>query len=138
MEINCARCGEAVKPRQVGQRFCSKECRQKAQRSRSRGEPESGIVSSATVVQLHAGGGVASVVASTRAALSEAGRGDTYLGQAALAAAERLDGARAVNGYAAVLKEYRDTMREAMADVEQHADTADELRAAALRVIGGA
>src|SRR6266702_1836388 len=132
MEINCARCGKAFKPRQAGHRFCSKECRQKAQRSRSRGEPESGM-GSATVVQLHAGGAVASVVASTRAALSEAGRRDTYLGQAALAAAERLDGARAVNGYAAVLKEYRDTMREAIADVEQHADTADELRAAALR-----
>jgi hypothetical protein len=90
------------------------------------------------VVDLPRVGAAASVVSATRAELAAAGRLDHYLGQAALAAAERLDSSRAVQGYAATLKEYRDTMREAMADVEQHADTADVLRAAALRVIGGA
>jgi len=80
----------------------------------------------------------ASVVAATRAELAAVGRLETHLGQAALAAADRLDTSRAVQGYSGLLKEYRDTMREAMRDVEQHADAADQIREAALRLIAGA
>jgi hypothetical protein len=54
-----------------------------------------------------------------------------------MAAAERLDSSRAVQGYSGLLKEYRDTMREAMADVERDADTADQIREAALKLITG-
>ena len=43
-----------------------------------------------------------------------------------------------VDVFAALVRELRDTMVEAVKDVEQHADTADELRTAALRLIGGA
>ena len=130
----CARTGCDEHVPSARATYCSGACQKAVARARSRGEMGDGR----NVVGLPRVGAISSVVAATRTELAAAGRLDNYLGQAALAAAERLDGSRAVQGYAAMLKEYRDTMREAVADVEQHADTADELRTAALRLIGGA
>jgi hypothetical protein len=41
-------------------------------------------------------------------------------------------------GFAALVRELRDTMVEAVKDVEEHADAADAIRAAALRLLGAA
>lgn len=124
----CDVCGERYQAKRPSSRYCSARCRNRKARQ---GLPD------AEVVRLDVEGAVSSVAAATRAELAAAGRLETSLGQAAMAAAIRLDASRAVQGYAAMLKEYRDTMREAMADVEAKADTADELREAALRLISG-
>jgi hypothetical protein len=128
----CARCGKRL-PARSRRRFCDDDCKQAAYRARKSGRPESltGVVVNLPVK-------VSNVVAATRAELEAADQLSTHLGQAALALAERIDNATAVMGFAALVRELRDTMVEAVKDVEQHADTADVLRAAALRVIGGA
>ena len=95
-------------------------------------------MSGGNVVDLPGGAVAASVVAATRVELAAAGRLSTHLGQAALALADRIDNARAVMGFAALVKEYRDTMRVALEDVEVNDDGAlSKIQADALRLIAG-
>lgn len=114
--------------------YCSGACGKAAARARGRGEG----VPPGNVVDMPGAAGVASVVTATRAELAAAGRLDSHLGQSALALADRIDNARAVMGFAALVNELRETMAEAVKDVEQRSDTADQIRESALRLIGGA
>jgi hypothetical protein len=71
-----------------------------------------------------------STVSKVRAALTEAGRLDTYLGAAAVQLAERIDNATAVMGFAALVKELRSTMDAALAGAEKaEPDAVDQLAA---------
>lgn len=132
-ERNCDVCGKAYKTKRPdSSKYCGSRCRNR--RARDAGPPDDG-----NVVNLPGQQAVASVVAASRAELAAAGRLDTHLGQAALALAERIDNARAVMGFAAMVKELRDTMREAMEDVDVHDDDAlKQIQADALRLIAGA
>jgi hypothetical protein len=132
MARSCARCGKELAGGSR-QRFCGSDCKQAAYRARKSGVPES---KTSVVVDLPHNPGAASVVSTTRAELAAVDRLNTSLGQAAVALAERIDNARAVMGFAALVKELRDTMREAMKDVEDDSDALDEIRAsAALKLI---
>lgn len=66
-------------------------------------------------------------VGATHAELERAGRLDTHLGQSALALAARIDSATAVMGFAALVKELRMTMVEALKGAPRQADELDEL-----------
>lgn len=123
---DCDVCGTRYEAKRPSSKYCSARCRNRKARH---GLPD------ADVVHLPGRGDAASVVSATRAELAEAGRLDTHLGQAALALAERIDNAKAVMGFAALVKELRDTMQAALANVEREADTADEIREAALKLI---
>ena len=127
----CTVCGAKYETKRPdSSKYCSTRC--KNRKLRGAGPPED----LAPVVDLPVK--PSSVVAVTRAELEVVGRLNTHLGQAALAAADRIENSRAINGFAALLKEYRDTMREAMADVEHDSDALDEIRSsAALKLISG-
>lgn len=136
MDIACARCGVKFRPRQSTSRFCSKEHRQAAYAARKAGRPEA---VESVVVQFPSNGTVSGTVEAARTELAAAGRLGTHLGQAALALAARIDTSTAVNGYASLVKEFRDTMVEALKGVEQEAsDVLDEIQEAALRLLRGA
>ena len=69
------------------------------------------------------------MVAAVRSELAAAGRDETYLGAVALTLADRMDGSKSIMGYAAMAKELRATMDQALAGVKVAADPVDELRA---------
>ena len=118
----CDVCGapyEAIRP---NARYCSPACRKRLQR-----HPEAALVSSA---QPELGGeGSGPTVVAVRTELAAAGRDTTYLGSIAVALADRMDGSRSIMGYAAMAKELRSTMDQALAGVKAAADPVDELRA---------
>ena len=68
------------------------------------------------------------MVAAVRAELEASGRDGTYMGALALTLADRMDGSKSIMGYAAMAKELRSTMGEALAGVKSVADPVDELR----------
>lgn len=119
----CPRMYEAVRP---NSRFCSDTCRKRAQR---------GHLAPADPPPVP----VSSVAGAAASELRAVGRLDSSLGQAALALAARIDNSNAVNGYAALVKEYRETMAEALKDVSANdSDALDEIQEAALRLLHGA
>lgn len=131
-ERDCDQCGTRYETKRPdSSKYCSARCRNRHGR-------DAGPPADSNVVDLPGTQAAASVVTATRAELAASGRLDSHLGQAALALADRIDNARAVMGFAAMVKELRDTMREAVKDVEQRSDTADQIRESALRLIGGA
>lgn len=69
-----------------------------------------------------------STFASVKAELEAADRASSYLGQAALALASRIDRSRSVVGFAALVRELRTTMDAVLADVPKPLDTVDEFR----------
>jgi hypothetical protein len=79
-----------------------------------------------------------SVHAATLATLASAGREDTPLGRAALVLASRLDHGTGDTGSstAALARELRATLEEAMRGVPQVADAVDDLRARVVRLRG--
>ena len=74
------------------------------------------------------GGPVGLMVVAVRAELAAAGRDGSYLGAVALTLADRMDGSKSIMGYAAMAKELRATMDQALAGVRVAADPVDELR----------
>jgi hypothetical protein len=130
----CASCGKTFTPKAPTARFCSNSCRQKALRDRKAGRPEGGE----QVVTLPVTGVATGTVAATLAELTQAGRVDTHLGQAALALATRIDSATAVMGFAALVKELRSTMVEALRGAAREPDIVDELEERRERKFAGA
>ena len=135
MEATCARCAQTFSTSSRRARFCSPKCRTQATRARARGETESVAIpakpkpkrtrkpapeSDAPV------GALGAVLAELRAA----GRLDSSAGQAAVALARRIDdGAESSSGLAALTREMRAAMAEALSRVEASGDALDELRA---------
>lgn len=117
----CADCGSKL-PTQTGAGKPRVYC-ESCSPARRRGKPAS------TVSPLpHAAGG--KVEAATRATLESAGRLDTVAGAAALALAEILDsGGQSGSSAAALVKELRATIAEALEGVRTTSSLVDELRA---------
>lgn len=103
------------------QRYASEACSKRARRAAA----AAGVAAAPSADGSPDGGTVRSV----RAELAAAGREETYLGAAALAIAARIDESTAVMGFAALVKELRATMAEAMQGVQVTDSRLDELRA---------
>jgi hypothetical protein len=132
MEKDCARCGKPFESRQSAARFCSKVCRNQANRARAQGQPESLAPKPKRARKPKAQtedfptGTLGAVIAE----LTAAGRLQTSAGQAAIALASRIDaGAESSSGLAALTREMRAAMAQATANVAQAGDALDELRA---------
>ena len=132
MEKDCARCGKPFQSRQSAARFCSKVCRNQANRARAQGQPES-VAKPKRTRKPKAQAEPDSPTGTLGAVIAEltaAGRLQTSAGQAAVALASRIDaGAESSSGLAALTREMRAAMAEATANVAQAGDALDELRA---------
>lgn len=129
----CEVCGSPFEAKRPSGKYCSPRCRQRAHRGGG----------DATVTALPGGGDSSgSLTRATRARLGLIGRLETELGVAALLLASRLDGLSPVDtgaGVAALMKEYRSTLAEAVKDAQREEDALDNIReAAALKLIRGA
>jgi len=114
----CEFCSGPVTSLARSARFCSPRCRKGAFKARR----EAGALVDAPPVM--AGGTVAAVLAE----LTAAGRPGGHLGASALALAQQIDGATAVQNIAPTTKELRLTMVAALAGAQSKADPVDELR----------
>lgn len=132
MRKSCAVCGTEFEAKRAAAKYCGQTCRQRAHR-----RPEA--ASDAKVLPLPpettsepapvmVGGRLA---AATAAELDQAGRLETAVGQAALALAARIDGGIRETGaaLAALVREHRATLAEAVRGAAKAADPLDELRA---------
>ncbi len=137
MERTCARCSETFQTPRPEARFCSKRCRTQASRARAKGEPESlkpkpepkpkRTRKAKAAPEPDAPVGTSGAVL---AELQAAGRLQSSAGQAAVALARRIDdGAESSAGLAALTRELRAAMAEALARAEASGDALDELRA---------
>jgi hypothetical protein len=131
MEKECARCGKPFQSRQSAARFCSKVCRNQANRARAQGQSESVAKPKRTrKAKAQVDDSPIGTLGAVIAELTEAGRLNTSAGQAAVALASRIDaGAESSSGLAALTREMRSAMAEATANVAQAGDALDELRA---------
>jgi endogenous inhibitor of DNA gyrase (YacG/DUF329 family) len=132
MEATCARCAQPFSTSSRRARFCSPKCRTAATRARAKGEPEMLAVPAKPkkVRKPKASDSPIGTLGAVRTELTEAGRLDSSAGQAALALAHRIDeGAESSAGLAALTRELRAAMTEALANVTQAGDALDELRA---------
>lgn len=129
MEVDCARCAQTFTAKRKAARFCSVKCRNAAARARAAGQPESLAKPKRTrkpKAQATPTGALGAVIAE----LTAAGRLDSSAGQAAVALARRIDdGAESSSGLAALTREMRAAMAEALSRVEVAGDALDELRA---------
>ena len=132
MEATCARCAQTFSTSSRRARFCSAKCRTQATRARAKGEAETLAVQAKPKRTRKAKpeavptGTLGAVVSELQAA----GRLDSSAGQAAVALARRIDdGAESSAGLAALTRELRAAMAEALARAEAAGDALDELRA---------
>lgn len=123
MRKSCESCGSGFEAKRAAARYCSARCRQRAHRKPA---PDAG----AEVAALPAEAATESLARATRAELEAANRLHTAIGQAALVLARRIDSAGAETGssLAALTREHRATLAEALRDVKSAADPLDELR----------
>lgn len=127
MTKECDACGSRFTPRSSRARFCSDKCRSKARYRREvLKQPEAPKPAAKPRRKAKDGGTLTAVTAE----LTAVGRLDSSAGQAAVALARRIDeGAESSSGLAALTREMRAAMAEALAHVEQAGDALDELRA---------
>lgn len=128
MQRACDSCAEFYTAVRSTSRFCSDTCRKRGQRGHIAAVPVTPDVPPV----------VTGTVAATRAELAAADRLGTYLGAAALALAVRIDESTAVMGFAALVKELRSTMVEALKGAPRAADAVDELEERRERKFAGA
>jgi hypothetical protein len=125
----CVIDGTQFEAKRPSAKYCSERCRKRAQR-----QP-------AAVIALPARIGTAEgdLTSATRRTLEAAGRDESELGAAALLAAKRLDSAAITDtaaGVAALMKEYRATLADAMKDAERDDDALEQIRqSAAVKLI---
>ncbi len=126
-QATCARCSVEFAAHNKRARFCSAKCRVDAHKARKAGKPEAAPKPAAKPRRKAKDGGTLTAVT---AELTAVGRLDSSAGQAAVALARRIDeGAESSSGLAALTREMRAAMAEALAHVEQAGDALDELRA---------
>lgn len=129
MTAKCAGCGKDFEAQRKTARFCGPTCRQRAHR---RPDAPAAPVQVITPAE-------PALVAATRKELEAAGRLETTLGQAALRLAEQMsDGRDTGSAMAALSKELRAVMAEALADAPKVADSVDELSQRRIRKASGA
>ena len=115
MTRECAACGQPFEAKRSTARYCGEVCKKRAQRRQPKGA-KSAPPAPRTLVDV------------TRARLEAVGRLDTVIGQQALRLAGRLlSDYDTGSALAALSREFRATMTEALADVEVAADPLDEL-----------
>jgi len=109
-------------------KYCGDTCRKRAQRNPGKVRPAEVLPLSPGPADDSAPGRLA---AATLAELEAAGRADSAVGQAALALARRIDSASGETGsaLAAMVREHRAALAEAVRDGKRAADPLDELRA---------
>ena len=118
----CTVCGGPYDAIRDNAKFCGSTCKKRAQR-------DPGAVRGPSALPVPECGPDGLMVAAVRSELAAAGRDETYLGAVALTLADRMDGSKSIMGYAAMAKELRSTMDQALAGVKVAADPVDELRA---------
>lgn len=122
MKRNCARCERRYEARNAQSRYCSPSCRTLAARERKAGK----VISDVTVEVTPRASAVTSSVEVT---LAKAGRLSHPSAQAALSLARRIDeGAESSAGHAALVREMRAALAEALDRVKVSSDPVDELR----------
>lgn len=128
----CATCGKRFEAQRKTARFCGPTCRQRAHRGSE--------VPVAPVEVLPAqGASEPALVAATRKELADAERENSTLGQIALRLAAQLAvAADTGSGTAALSKELRAVMTEALANAPKAADSLDELAQRRVRKASGA
>ena len=135
MARTCDACGADFDARSPRARFCSDKCRSRARYRREvLGQPEA--VASPKPKRTRKAKAAAEpdapvgALGAVLAELQAAGRLDSSAGQAAVALARRIDdGAESSSGLAALTREMRAAMAEALSRVEASGDALDELRA---------
>lgn len=132
MTRTCAQCGKPFEARSSRAQFCSSTCRA----HKAKGQPSRAPQPDAPE-QPPAG-----QESSVRAVLEAAGRESSPLGIACLVLARRIDGSaqETPQALAALVRELRATLAEALDGAGQAADTVDEVgarRDAKLRAVGG-
>lgn len=141
MRKQCEACGSEFDAKRSNHRFCKATCRVRGSRApkiKAVPEPEPDEGAGADVVVPFEG----ALVRVTRAQLDKAGRLDTPLGVMTLVLAARLDNplnlADTGSSFAAVSKEYRATLAEAMRDAETERDELDHiLQSATVTLLSG-
>lgn len=110
-------------------KYCGGRCRKRAQR-RPEGIAAAAIPAGDAPDTPGARPG-AGLEQATRGELAAAGRAETAVGQAAVVLAHRIDRGTTETGasLAAMVREYRATLAEALRETEQSTDPLDELRA---------
>ena len=129
MRKQCAECPEMFEAKRPNAQYCSPRCRKRAQRNghtEERAEARTIPMPSRPDDPAEDG----PVTAATRAELAAAGREGSALGQAALAAARRIDTPTADSGsaIASLIREHRAARAEALDGVTGVVDPLDELR----------
>lgn len=113
----CAGCGREFEGRRATAKYCSEACGRRVRRA------------NATAKKSKKAPRVSGVVDAVRAELEEAGRLDTVLGRAALEVADALAATHTTgSAKAALSKELRAVMAEALRGSEKKSDALDELR----------
>lgn len=128
MRKQCASCASEWEAKSAKAKYCSDRCRVRAYERRKAGtDSQTGQVVPLEPQQPS----TESLVAATRAELEHTGRVDTALGQSALALAQRVDAGSSEPGssFAALVREHRAVLAEAVKDAETAADPLDEVRA---------
>lgn len=125
MQRNCASCGKSYEAQRPQSKYCGDTCRKRAQRN-----PEA--VPAVPVPKAPAKDPVdvqePALVVSTIATLTAADRLETPMGVHAVELARRLTRPDTAGGTAALSKEWRAVMAEALRNVQAAADPVDELR----------
>lgn len=129
MELTCTSCGTAFTAKRPNARFCSPACqkreRRRAQASTPPAEPARPVVTPNPDSDEDDG----SIAWSTLQVLTDAGREKSPRGRAALKAARIIDGSWAVQGMAALLKDYDRALEAALAGAQVETDGVDEVEA---------
>lgn len=123
-------CGKQYTPKRASSKYCGSTCRTRATRLRAEQPPAPAAAAPAADPPAQPSLPTL-LVARTMQQLEEAGRLDTVLGQQALVLASRLEVITALDtgaSMAAVSKELRAVMTEAMTGVAVAEDPIDELR----------
>ena len=124
MQKLCVRCGDQFVAARKDVQYCSKRCRNGASRDRVAGKTAPRVKPAVSPVE------VIGATSAVTAELTSAGRLDSTAGQAALALARRIDdGAESSAGLAALSRELRAALAEALSRVESQGDALDDLRA---------
>ena len=138
MRKACDSCGVAFEAKRPAAKYCGERCRKRAQR-RPGGVKAKTRAGALPVAALPVGSHEGPLAAATLAELEQAGRADTAAGNAALALARRIDSGITETGssLAAMVREHRATLAEAVRNAAVAADPLDELRSRRERKLAG-
>lgn len=137
MKVSCSACGKQFEASRRSAMFCGVTCRQRAARASKAAPPDA----DPTPIDRGKREETAEhpLIATTRRDLEAAGQLDTVVGQQALRLAEKLTSPFDTgSATAAVSKEFRAVMAEALKDQGKQVDSLDELASRRLKRASGA